>query len=110
MTGSLIRWVPSLEIGYRKRHPKFGSPRRRFQFNLPIVALDQAPHDVQPESGTFTHRLRCKKRIENAIAKLLGNARSVIHNTDRYVVTFASGCNFDLATLVDRIQRIIDQI
>src|SRR5215475_9680638 len=74
------------------------------------MPLDQPAHDVQPKSCAFTDGLRSKKRIEDTVANFDRNTMPVIDHTDRYMITLTSGDDFNLATLVHGIQRVIDQV
>src|SRR5262249_19284473 len=110
MTGSFTRRVSSAEIGHWKRHAKFGASRSRFQFNLSVMALDQPPHDVQPKSGTFAHGLCSKKGIEDPIAYFNRDPTPIINDPDHHSVAIATGGNFNLATFVYGIQRVVDEV
>src|SRR5215470_17639584 len=110
MTGSFTRRVPSVGIGHGKRHPKLRTSRSRLQFNLSVMPLDQPSHDVEPKSRALAHRLCRKKRIEDSIADFGRDTRPIIDHADRYLIAFTAGGDFNLATLVDGIQGVIDKV
>ena len=50
-------------------------PGSRLDGNLAVVVADEAPDDVEAETGALPHRLGGEERIEDALADLLRECR-----------------------------------
>src|SRR5438552_2252179 len=83
-------------------------PGAGINLDLSVVAEHEAPRDVQAETCALADRLRREERIEDALANLGWQSRSIVHDPHDNGITLTDRRDVDVT--LRRVQRVVDQI
>src|SRR5690242_4587458 len=74
------------------------------------MLLNDSVNRVEAQSRTFANRLRCEERLEDAIANLRRNSRTVVSNLNQDAAKLGYRSYQQRAALVHRVNRVIDEV
>src|SRR5215472_14923601 len=92
----------------RQRHAELRVPGAGLDLDLSLVPDHDAPRDVEAETGALADRLRREERIEDALANLRGQSRSIVCDAHDDGLTLASRRDGDVSA--GSVQRVVDQV
>jgi hypothetical protein len=74
------------------------------------MGVDDAPRDIQSQPCTLAYVLGREKRVKDAVANVLGNARAIVDNLYHYSPIVTANLDAQLAALRQSVEGIIDKI